>query len=116
MLTCLSDLIRVQQQTALVWHSPVNPSILLLSYISHHVSDNKITSDNCCDSLETLGSTDNWMVLRKKRISHSNITCNCSVSHVEDSLMPAGSAATLLMGSLCHYKNVVITGTFLFLY
>lgn len=67
MLTCLSDLIRVRQQTGPVSCSPVKPSILLLSYISHHLSDNKITSDNCRDPLETLRSADNWTVLHKQR-------------------------------------------------
>lgn len=73
MLTCLSDLIRVRQQTGPVSHRPVKPSILLLSYISHHLSDNKITSDNCRDPLETLRSTDNWMVLHKQR-THAIVT------------------------------------------
>lgn len=67
MLTCLSDLIRVRQQTSPVLHSPVKPSILLLSYITHHLTDNKITSDNCRDPLETLRSADNWKVLHKQR-------------------------------------------------
>lgn len=67
MLTCLSDLIRVRQQTGPVSHSPVKPSVLLLSYISRHLSDNKITSDNCRDPLETLRSADNWKVPHKPR-------------------------------------------------